>query len=132
MSEAPVLQLLRSFAELVDARPALPISSHRKFPVGPALVNFKRAYRAVFQPLINETLRRQTALNERALALFQRLFLDVRSAESANLAFRGEVEERIKTLEAEVARLRSELARSHPASEPKAAVNGKKSHTTYR
>lgn len=132
MSDVPVLQLLRSFAELVDARAALPISSHRAFPVGAALVRVKRAYRKLFQPFINETLRGQAILNERALALFQRLFLDLRSIESANLAFRGEFETRLRALEEELSRLKATGASTGSDVSKPPAPGGKRSSSGSR
>ncbi|MGA9526219.1 MAG: hypothetical protein WBV82_32465 [Myxococcaceae bacterium] len=59
-------QFLEFPRTLTDSRHADPPSSHRPV-LGLVLVPMKRAFRATFQPFINEVLRRQVQFNEAIL-----------------------------------------------------------------
>lgn len=88
-----------------DSRYADPASSHRPL-VGPALVAAKRSFRAVFQPFINEVLRRQVEFNESLLNSLAVIYEQVRVQAQTQVLWRRELEERLEQLETKVASAR--------------------------
>ncbi|WP_434380186.1 hypothetical protein [Melittangium boletus] len=92
----PLLQAPRTKK---DSRYAETPTSHRTGVVGPALVTAKRAFRLVFQPFINEMLRKQVEFNESILDSLSLLYEQQREESRAQAAWRREVSERLAALE---------------------------------
>ena len=92
----PLLQTPRTKK---DSRYAEPPTSHRSGVVGPALVTAKRAFRLVFQPFINEMLRKQVEFNEAILDSLALLYEQQREESRAQGAWRREVMTRLAALE---------------------------------
>ncbi len=92
----PLLQAPRTKK---DSRYAETPTSHRTGVVGPALVTAKRAFRLVFQPFINEMLRKQVEFNESILDSLSLLYEQQREESRAQSAWRREVSERLAALE---------------------------------
>lgn len=90
--------LLRHPHALRDTRHAPPPTSHRPL-VGPTLVLAKRAFRLLFQPFINEVLRRQVEFNEAILDSLARLYEQQREQARLEAAWRREVAARLASLE---------------------------------
>lgn len=91
----PILEEPRRRA---DVRFADPATSHRPL-VGPALVAAKRTFRAVFQPFINEMLRRQVEFNESLLSSLAVMYEQLRVQAQTQALWRKEIEERLEALE---------------------------------
>ncbi|MBI3183457.1 MAG: hypothetical protein HYZ28_15070 [Myxococcales bacterium] len=119
-SAAPILRRLH---ELKDVRLGLPVSSHRRPPVGPVVIFFKRAFRHAFQPFINEMMRKQALFNEDLLGWAGALYGELRSLDSAALGMRASLDLRLKKLEEAVARIERQLSTTSQAARP-AASNG--------
>lgn len=92
----PLLQTPRTKK---DSRYAETPTSHRTGVVGPALVTAKRAFRLVFQPFINEMLRKQVEFNEAILDSLSLLYEQQREETRAQSAWRREISERLAALE---------------------------------
>jgi hypothetical protein len=67
--------------------------------VGPVLVLAKRAFRGVFQPFINEVMRKQVEFNEAILDSLALLYEHQREDSRTQAAWRREVTERLTALE---------------------------------
>lgn len=92
----PILEEPR---RMMDTRHADPATSHRPL-VGPALVLAKRSFRAVFQPFINEMLRRQVEFNEAILTSLAGIYEQTRVNARTQALWREEIAQRIENLEA--------------------------------
>lgn len=103
------LALLQRLEAICDPRLGLPISSHRPPPVGPILVFAKKAFRSLFQPFINELLRKQFLFNEDLLKVILIAYHDIHSVEGATLAMRVGLQERLRRLEERLAALESRI-----------------------
>lgn len=81
-----------------DVRQVEPATSHRPL-VGPALVAAKRTFRAVFQPFINEVLRRQVEFNESILNALAVMYEESRVQSRTQALWRDAIEARLDALE---------------------------------
>src|SRR5215813_15339896 len=93
------LAFLKQLQDLYDPRVGLPITSHRKPPIGTILVVAKKGFRLLFQAFINETVRKQLLFNEILLKLLHVIYHDINSVEGATLAMRTGLQERLRNLE---------------------------------
>ena len=91
----PLLQLPR---QKKDTRYADPPTSHRPW-VGPPLVLAKRAFRGLFQPFINEVMRKQVEFNEAILDALVLIYEQQRESAATQAAWRKEVAERLARVE---------------------------------
>jgi hypothetical protein len=91
----PVLQAPR---EKQDTRYADPATSHRP-RVGPVLVFAKRSFRRLFQPFINEVMRRQVEFNEALLDSLALIYEEQRENARTQAAWRKDISERLARLE---------------------------------
>ncbi len=101
--------LLKQMEQLQDVRLGLAISSHRKAPLGPGLVLAKKTYRKLFQPFINELMRKQAQFNEHLVSFGYAVYRDLRSTDSAAQAMVAGLQVRIRRLEEAVTRLEARL-----------------------
>jgi len=101
---APWPALLLEARGKMDSRYAEPATSHRGGLAGLALVVSKRAFRRVFQPFINEALRKQVEFNESILDALATI-LDVQREHARTQAtWRQELDLRLARIEAAAAR----------------------------
>ncbi len=84
------------------------MSSHRKL-TGRVIVVGKKAFRVAFQPFIAEVLRKQVMFNETVISALQSCYAEISSLESASISMRAGLDDRVRKLEAEVARLQQQL-----------------------
>ncbi|MCP3145238.1 hypothetical protein [Pyxidicoccus xibeiensis] len=96
---APWPALLQEARGKMDSRYAEPATSHRGGVAGPALVLAKRAFRLVFQPFINEALRKQVEFNESILDALATIHDVQREHARTQAAWRQELEHRLARLE---------------------------------
>ncbi|MBX5480939.1 MAG: hypothetical protein IRZ16_03690 [Myxococcaceae bacterium] len=82
-----------------DSRYADPATSHRPL-IGPVLVAAKRSFRFLFQPFINEVLRRQVEFNQSILSSLALMYEQVKVNAQTQAMWRKEVERRLEALEA--------------------------------
>jgi hypothetical protein len=97
-SEAQWPPILETPRQKKDSRYAEPATSHRPV-VGPALVLAKRTFRRVFQPFINEVLRKQVEFNEAILDSLALIYEQQRENARTQAAWRKELTERLARLE---------------------------------
>lgn len=97
----------------MDSRYAGPVTSHRGGLTGPALVLAKRAFRLVFQPFINEALRKQVEFNESILDALATIHDVQREHARTQATWRQDVERRLARIE-EAARGSGTQAQSAP------------------
>ncbi len=97
-TEAEWPPLLQAPRQKKDTRYAEPPTSHRPV-VGPALVLAKRAFRGLFQPFINEVMRKQVEFNEAILDSLALLYEQQRESARTQAAWRKEISERLERLE---------------------------------
>jgi len=97
-TEADWPPLLQAPREKKDTRYADSPTSHRPV-VGPALVLAKRAFRGLFQPFINEVMRKQVEFNEAILDALVLIYEQQRESASTQAAWRKEMGERLAHLE---------------------------------
>ncbi|ADO71337.1 hypothetical protein [Stigmatella aurantiaca] len=91
-------QVLQAPREKQDTRYAEPATSHRPV-VGPVLVFAKRSFRRIFQPFINEVMRRQVEFNEALLDSLALIYDEQRENARIQAAWRKDVSERLAQLE---------------------------------
>jgi len=128
-SESPVLPpsalaFLKQLQGLCDPRSGLPITSHRKPPLGTILVLLKKSFRSLFQVFINETMQKQFLFNETLVKLVHVIYHDINSIEGAGVATRAALLERLRDLEQRLTVLESVAAKSKPPSEAARGVTG--------
>lgn len=102
-SERPPLDaawpaVLQAPYEKKDTRYAEPATSHRPV-VGPVLVLAKRSFRRLFQPFINEVMRRQVEFNEAILDSLALIYEQQQERARAEAQWRLAMEERLAKLE---------------------------------
>jgi hypothetical protein len=97
--------ILEALQKLADVRVGLSITSHRKGPVGPAIVLAKKSFRSAFQIFINELMRKQHQFNETLVKLVRVIYNDINSVDSATLAMRAGLQERMRRMEERMTRL---------------------------
>lgn len=97
-TEAQWPPLLETPRQKKDTRYAEPATSHRPV-VGPALVLAKRAFRGVFQPFINEVMRKQVEFNEAILDSLALIYEQQRESARTQAAWRKEISEKLAKLE---------------------------------
>ncbi|WP_338865414.1 hypothetical protein [Myxococcus stipitatus] len=114
---APWPTLLLEARGKMDSRYAGPVTSHRGGISGPALVLAKRAFRLLFQPFINEALRKQVEFNESILDALATIHDVQREHARTHATWRQDVERRLARME-EAARARG----SHEATDTEAAL----------
>jgi hypothetical protein len=102
-SEAQWPPILETPRQKKDSRYAEPATSHRPV-VGPALVLAKRTFRRVFQPFINEVLRKQVEFNEAILDSLALVYEQQRENARTQAAWRKELTERLARMEQPSAR----------------------------
>lgn len=113
LSSAAFLTRLKALA---DARLGLPIKSHRPPPIGTIIIGFKKAFRILAQPLINEALAKQATLNEELVEWSRAVIADIEANERSMLAMRTGLEIRMSRLDAVIARLEKQANLTAPAS----------------
>lgn len=91
-------QVLQAPREKKDTRYAEPATSHRPV-VGPVLVLAKRSFRKLFQPFINEVMRRQVEFNEAILDALAHIYEQQQERARAEARWREAVDARLKKLE---------------------------------
>lgn len=104
---APWPALLQEARGKMDSRYAEPATSHRGGLAGLALVVSKRAFRRVFQPFINEVLRKQVEFNESILDALATLHDVQREHARSQATWRQELEHRLARIEAAAERAAS-------------------------
>ncbi len=92
-------QVLQAPREKKDTRYAEPATSHRSGVVGPALVLAKRGFRKLFQPFINEVMRRQVEFNEALLDSLAHIYDQQQERMRADARWREALDARLKRLE---------------------------------
>jgi hypothetical protein len=92
--------LLETPRQKKDSRYADPATSHRP-GVGPVVVLAKRTFRKLFQPFINEVLRKQVEFNEAILDSLALLYEQQRENARTQAAWRKELGQRLARLERE-------------------------------
>ncbi|MCE9672704.1 hypothetical protein LY474_33335 [Myxococcus stipitatus] len=97
---APWPALLQEARGKMDSRYAGPVTSHRGGLSGPALVLAKRAFRLLFQPFINEALRKQVEFNESILDALATIHDVQREHARTQAQWRQEVDRRLARIEA--------------------------------
>jgi hypothetical protein len=105
---------LRRLAELRDVKVGLPITSHRKAPIGPILIAAKKAFRILCQPFINELLRKQVIFNEESLNWAKAVHQELAGIETGTAGMRTAFDLRLRRLEDAIARM-ERLRASEPA-----------------
>lgn len=90
--------VLQAPLEKKDTRHAEPATSHRA-GVGPLVVFAKRSFRRVFQPFINEVMRRQVEFNEAILDSLALIYEQQQERARAEARWRAAMEERLAKLE---------------------------------
>ena len=101
-TEAQWPPLLETPRQKKDSRYADQATSHSPV-VGPALVLAKRAFRRVFQPFINEVMRKQVEFNEAILDSLALIYEQQRESARTQAAWRAEIHERLARLAQEQA-----------------------------
>nr|WP_246357591.1 hypothetical protein [Pyxidicoccus fallax] len=101
---APWPALLQEARGKMDSRYAEPATSHRGGLVGLALVVSKRAFRGVFQPFINEVLRKQVEFNESILDALATIHDVQREHVRTQALWRQELDHRLARIEAAASR----------------------------
>jgi hypothetical protein len=91
-------QVLQAPREKKDTRYADPATSHRP-GVGPVLVVAKRTFRKLFQPFINEVMRRQVEFNEALLDSLAHIYDQQQERMRADARWREALDARLKRLE---------------------------------
>lgn len=91
--------LLQEARGKMDSRHAGPVTSHRGGVSGLALVLAKRAFRLVFQPFINESLRKQVEFNESILDALATIHDVQREHARTQATWRQDVERRLARME---------------------------------
>ena len=91
-------QVLQAPREKKDTRYAEPATSHRA-GVGPVLVVAKRTFRRLFQPFINEVMRRQVEFNEALLDSLAHIYDQQQERMRADARWREALDARLKRLE---------------------------------
>jgi hypothetical protein len=89
---------LRDPLAKLDVRHPEPATSHRRL-TGPAVVLVKRAFRLVFQPLINEVLRKQVEFNEAVLGAVVQIHENLQQHLRNQALWAQEIEKRLERLE---------------------------------
>ncbi|MFY2557697.1 hypothetical protein ACN469_08720 [Corallococcus terminator] len=102
-TSTPWPALLQEARGKMDSRYAGPVTSHRGGVSGLALVLAKRAFRLVFQPFINESLRKQVEFNESILDALATIHDVQREHARTQATWRQEVERRLARIEGAVA-----------------------------
>jgi hypothetical protein len=97
-TEAQWPPILETPRQKKDTRYAEPATSHRPV-VGPVLVLAKRAFRGVFQPFINEVMRKQVEFNEAILDSLALIYEQQRESARTQAAWRKEISEKLARLE---------------------------------
>jgi hypothetical protein len=97
-TEAQWPPILEGPRQKKDSRYADPPTSHRPV-VGPVLVLAKRAFRGVFQPFINEVMRKQVEFNESILDSLALIYEQQRENARTQAAWRKELNERLARIE---------------------------------
>jgi hypothetical protein len=113
--------LLQEARGKMDSRYAEPATSHRGGLAGLALVLSKRAFRRVFQPFINEALRKQVEFNESILDALATIHDVQREHARTQATWRQEMERRLALMEAAAERGREPTGTS---SEPERTRGG--------
>jgi hypothetical protein len=90
--------VLQAPREKKDTRYADPATSHRPV-VGPLVVLAKRSFRKLFQPFINEVMRRQVEFNEAILDSLALIYDQQQERARAEARWRAATEERLAKLE---------------------------------
>ncbi|XXF80659.1 hypothetical protein P2318_13175 [Myxococcaceae bacterium GXIMD 01537] len=98
-------QVLQAPREKKDTRYAEPATSHRPV-VGPVLVLAKRTFRGLFQPFINEVMRRQVEFNEAILDSLALIYEQQQERARAEMRWREAQEARLRRLEQQHERTR--------------------------
>lgn len=98
-ANTPWPALLQEARGKMDSRYAGPVTSHRGGLSGPALVLAKRAFRLVFQPFINEALRKQVEFNESILDALATIHDVQREHARTQATWRQDVERRLTRIE---------------------------------
>jgi hypothetical protein len=112
---APWPALLQEARGKMDSRYAEPATSHREGLAGLALVVSKRAFRRLFQPFINEVLRKQVEYNESILEALATLHDVQREHARTQATWRQELEQRLRSLEATAASARAPTGEAEAA-----------------
>jgi hypothetical protein len=99
-ASAPWPALLQEARGKMDSRYAEPATSHRGGLAGLALVVSKRVFRRVFQPFINEALRKQVEFNESILDALATIHDVQREHARTQATWRQELEHRLSRIEA--------------------------------
>ena len=97
---APWPALLQEARGKMDSRYAEPATSHRGGLAGLALVVSKRVFRRVFQPFINEALRKQVEFNESILDALATIHDVQREHSRTQATWRQELERTLARIEA--------------------------------
>ncbi|MFZ5469920.1 MAG: hypothetical protein ACOZIN_10835 [Myxococcota bacterium] len=97
-AEIPWPPILRHAKERADSRSVSPATTHRGL-IGLPLVAAKRAFRAVFQPFINEVLRKQVEFNEAMVAAALQLYESQQQGARDQALWRDELSRRVSELE---------------------------------
>jgi hypothetical protein len=97
-SDAAWPAVLQAPREKKDTRYAEPATSHRPV-VGPVVVFAKRSFRRLFQPFINEVMRRQVEFNEAILDSLALIYEQQQERARAEARWRAALEERLARLE---------------------------------
>ncbi|QSQ25083.1 hypothetical protein JY651_09195 [Pyxidicoccus parkwayensis] len=96
---APWPALLQEARGKMDTRYAEPATTHREGLAAQALVVSKRVFRRVFQPFINEVLRKQVEFNESILDALATIHDVQREHVRSQALWRQEQERRLAALE---------------------------------
>lgn len=120
---APWPALLQEARGKMDSRYAEPATSHRGGLAGLALVVSKRVFRRVFQPFINEALRKQVEFNESILDALATLHDVQREHSRTQATWRQELERRLARIEAAAERAAAHAPSdtTHQATKPSAS-----------
>ncbi len=129
---APWPALLQEARGKMDSRYAEPATSHRGGLAGLALVVSKRVFRRVFQPFINEALRKQVEFNESILDALANIHDVQREHARTQATWRQELEHRLARIEAAAERAatrgRDEAPTPVAESAPSKAMAGSAGH----
>jgi hypothetical protein len=85
----------------LDVRYPEPATSERPL-LGPPLVLAKRSFRAVFQPFINEVLRKQVLFNQAILDAAAQIYEHLQQHVRTQALWRQELDERLTRIEQEL------------------------------
>jgi len=117
---------LNRLKALADARLGLPIRTHRPPPLGTVIVMFKKAFRLLAQPLLNEALKKQATFNQEVVDWSRAVTQDIEAVERSMLAMRTGLEIRMSRLDAAIARLEKNASTA-----PVAAPAGSQPHRPH-